>query len=114
MYDLISNSPLKEAYLDGKLHILRSFCNEYLVLFIDIYLCVCVCVCVSIVMKLRRKVYFIEFAALLLQRTMEEGQPDLVLKWGQSMFEFLNRCAFTIYLSVVTKEYVKDFSFKFI
>ncbi|KAI9542427.1 hypothetical protein NQZ68_020774 [Dissostichus eleginoides] len=59
LYDLISNSPLKEAYLD--------------------------------VMKLRRKVYFIEFAALLLQRTMEEGQPDLVLKWGQSMFQFLNR-----------------------
>ncbi|XP_033954837.1 cilia- and flagella-associated protein 54 [Pseudochaenichthys georgianus] len=59
LYDLISNSPLKEAYLD--------------------------------VMKLRRKVYFIEFAALLLQRTMEEGQPDLVLKWGQTMFQFLNR-----------------------
>ncbi|XP_042355674.1 cilia- and flagella-associated protein 54-like [Plectropomus leopardus] len=43
------------------------------------------------VMKLRRKVYFTEFAALLLQRAMEEGHPDLVLKWGQSMFEFLSR-----------------------
>ncbi|XP_059208284.1 cilia- and flagella-associated protein 54-like isoform X3 [Centropristis striata] len=42
-------------------------------------------------MKLRHKVYFTEFAALLLQRTMEEGHPDLVLKWGQSMFEFLSR-----------------------
>ncbi|XP_063751644.1 LOW QUALITY PROTEIN: cilia- and flagella-associated protein 54-like [Eleginops maclovinus] len=59
LYDVISNGPLKEAYLD--------------------------------VMKIRRKVYFIEFATLLLQRTMEEGQLDLVLKWGQSMFEFLNR-----------------------
>ncbi|XP_054482513.1 cilia- and flagella-associated protein 54-like [Anoplopoma fimbria] len=43
------------------------------------------------VMKLRRKVYFIEFAALILQRAMEEGHPDLVLKWGQSMFEYLSR-----------------------
>ncbi|XP_078122015.1 cilia- and flagella-associated protein 54 [Sander vitreus] len=59
MYDLISNSTLKDAYQD--------------------------------VMKHRRKVYFIEFAALLVQRTMEEGHPDLALKWGQSMFEFLSR-----------------------
>ncbi|XP_044078247.1 cilia- and flagella-associated protein 54-like [Siniperca chuatsi] len=59
LYDLISNSTLKDAYQD--------------------------------VMKLRRKAHFIEFAALLLQRTMEEGQPDLVLKWGQSIFEFLSR-----------------------
>ncbi|KAA8586963.1 hypothetical protein FQN60_000799 [Etheostoma spectabile] len=59
MYDLISNSTLKDAYQD--------------------------------VMKHRRKVYFIEGAALLIQRTMEEGHPDLVLKWGQSMFEFLSR-----------------------
>ncbi|XP_045896455.1 cilia- and flagella-associated protein 54-like isoform X2 [Micropterus dolomieu] len=43
------------------------------------------------VMKHRRKAYFIEFAALLLQRTMEEGHPDLVLKWGQCTFEFLSR-----------------------
>ncbi|KAM9348845.1 cilia- and flagella-associated protein 54 [Symphorus nematophorus] len=43
------------------------------------------------VMKLRREVYFMEFAALLLQRAMEEGHPDLVLKWGQSIFEFLSR-----------------------
>ncbi|XP_034745298.1 cilia- and flagella-associated protein 54-like isoform X2 [Etheostoma cragini] len=59
MYDLISNSTLKDAYQD--------------------------------VMKHRREAYFIEFAALLIQRTMEEGHPDLVLKWGQSMFEFLSR-----------------------
>ncbi|XP_067350709.1 cilia- and flagella-associated protein 54-like isoform X2 [Channa argus] len=44
-----------------------------------------------LVMKLRRKAYFTEYAALLLQRTMEEGHPDFVLKWGQSMFEFLSR-----------------------
>ncbi|XP_018547690.1 cilia- and flagella-associated protein 54 isoform X2 [Lates calcarifer] len=43
------------------------------------------------VMKLRRKAFFTEYAALLLQRTMEEGHPDLVLKWGQSIFEFLSR-----------------------
>ncbi|XP_029304212.1 cilia- and flagella-associated protein 54 [Cottoperca gobio] len=43
------------------------------------------------VMKVRRKVYFIEFAALLLRRTMEEGYLELVLKWGQSMLEFLSR-----------------------
>ncbi|XP_051257635.1 cilia- and flagella-associated protein 54-like isoform X3 [Dicentrarchus labrax] len=43
------------------------------------------------VMKLRRKTYFVEIAALLLQRTMEEGHPDLVLKWGQSILEFLSR-----------------------
>ncbi|XP_070839803.1 cilia- and flagella-associated protein 54 [Chaetodon trifascialis] len=59
LYDLISNSKLKDAYQD--------------------------------VMKLRRKAYFIEFAALLLQRTMEEGHTDLVLKWGQSIFGFLSR-----------------------
>lgn len=55
--------------------------------------------CVSlIVMKLLRKVYFTEFAALLLQRTMKEGHIDLVLEWGQSMFQFLSRCAFNIKL----------------
>ncbi|CAK6953846.1 cilia- and flagella-associated protein 54-like [Scomber scombrus] len=43
------------------------------------------------VMKLRRKAYFIEFAALLIQRTMEEGHTDLVLKWGQTILEFLCR-----------------------
>lgn len=65
------------------------------------------CVFVSallIVMKLRRKACFIEFAVLLLQRTMEEGHTDLVLKWGQSIFEFLSRCAFTIYLFPDYKE----------
>ncbi|XP_039888994.1 cilia- and flagella-associated protein 54-like isoform X3 [Simochromis diagramma] len=46
------------------------------------------------VMKLRRKVYFTEFAALLLQRTMKEGHIDLVLEWGQSMFQFLSSFLF--------------------
>ncbi|XP_073335740.1 cilia- and flagella-associated protein 54 [Pagrus major] len=59
LYNLITNSTLKDAYQG--------------------------------VMKLRRKAYFIEFAALLLQRTMEEGHTDLVLKWGQSIFKFLSR-----------------------
>ncbi|XP_030294030.1 cilia- and flagella-associated protein 54 isoform X2 [Sparus aurata] len=59
LYDVITNSTLKDAYQD--------------------------------VMKLRHKAHIIEFAALLLQRTMEEGQPDLVLKWGQSIFKFLAR-----------------------
>ncbi|XP_041808606.1 cilia- and flagella-associated protein 54-like [Chelmon rostratus] len=59
LYELISNSKLKDAY--------------------------------QAVMKLRRKAYFVEFAALLLQRTMEEGHTDLVLQWGQSIFEFLSR-----------------------
>ncbi|XP_061596722.1 cilia- and flagella-associated protein 54-like [Cololabis saira] len=39
----------------------------------------------------RKKSYFLESAKLLLQRTMEEGQPDLVLKWGRSMLAFLSR-----------------------
>ncbi|XP_071372086.1 cilia- and flagella-associated protein 54, partial [Centroberyx affinis] len=43
------------------------------------------------VMKFRRKACFIEFAALLLQRTMEENQPDLVIQWGENIFEFLSR-----------------------
>nr|XP_043899051.1 cilia- and flagella-associated protein 54-like isoform X4 [Solea senegalensis] len=43
------------------------------------------------VMKLRRKAYFTEYAALLLKRTMEEGDPDRVLKWGQNILEFLSR-----------------------
>ncbi|KAG7217286.1 hypothetical protein INR49_027830 [Caranx melampygus] len=43
------------------------------------------------VMKVRRNAHFAEYAAVLLQRTMEEGHPDLVLKWGQSIFEFLSR-----------------------
>ncbi|XP_029029514.1 cilia- and flagella-associated protein 54-like isoform X2 [Betta splendens] len=43
------------------------------------------------VMKLRHKAYFIEYAALLLQRTKEEGHVDLVLEWGQSMLKFLCR-----------------------
>lgn len=43
-------------------------------------------------MKLRWKEYFVELAALLLQRTLEEGNPELVLKWGQSIFECLSRC----------------------
>ncbi|XP_070700150.1 cilia- and flagella-associated protein 54 [Pempheris klunzingeri] len=43
------------------------------------------------VMKLRRRPYFLEFATLLLQRSMDEGHPDLVLKWGQSIFEFISR-----------------------
>ncbi|XP_065819323.1 cilia- and flagella-associated protein 54 isoform X4 [Labrus bergylta] len=59
LYDLISNSPLKDAYQE--------------------------------LMKLKRKAYFTEFAAILLQRTMEEGNPDLVLKWGQNILEFLSR-----------------------
>ncbi|XP_062414184.1 cilia- and flagella-associated protein 54-like [Pungitius pungitius] len=42
------------------------------------------------VMKLRHKVYFIEFAALILQRALEEGHPNLVLKWGQTMLDFLS------------------------
>lgn len=45
-------------------------------------------------MKLGCKAYFTEYAALLLQRTVEEGHPDLVLEWGQSIFEFLSRYSF--------------------
>lgn len=43
-------------------------------------------------MKLRWKEYFVELAALLHQRTLEEGNAELVLKWGQSIFECLSRC----------------------
>ncbi|KAM6907603.1 cilia- and flagella-associated protein 54 [Xenentodon cancila] len=47
---------------------------------------------VKSVMKHRNKTYFLEFATLLLQRTMEEGHPDLVLNWGQIILKFLSRC----------------------
>ncbi|XP_028277985.1 cilia- and flagella-associated protein 54 [Parambassis ranga] len=43
------------------------------------------------VLKLKKKTFFIEFAALLLQRTMEEGHPQLVLEWGQSIFQIISR-----------------------
>ncbi|KAM6983519.1 cilia- and flagella-associated protein 54 [Tautogolabrus adspersus] len=59
LYDLISNSPLKDAYQE--------------------------------LTKLKRKAYFTEFAAILLQRTMEESNPDLVIKWGQNILEILSR-----------------------
>lgn len=48
------------------------------------------------VTKVRHKTYFMELAALLLQRTMEEGDYDLVLKWGQNLLEYISRCAFTM------------------
>ncbi|XP_041865069.1 cilia- and flagella-associated protein 54-like isoform X4 [Melanotaenia boesemani] len=44
----------------------------------------------EIVMKLKRKTYFLEFAALLIQRTLEEGHPGLVLDWGRNVFQFLS------------------------
>uniref|UniRef100_A0A3P9PWW2 Cilia and flagella associated protein 54 n=1 Tax=Poecilia reticulata TaxID=8081 RepID=A0A3P9PWW2_POERE len=43
------------------------------------------------VIKLQRKKYFLEFATLLLRRTMEEGSPDLVLDWGLAIFQALSR-----------------------
>ncbi|XP_019941027.1 cilia- and flagella-associated protein 54 [Paralichthys olivaceus] len=59
LYEVISSSPLKDAYDN--------------------------------VMKVRCKAYFTEYAALLLQRSMEEGHSELVLKWGKLIFEFLSR-----------------------
>ncbi|XP_056140205.1 cilia- and flagella-associated protein 54 [Lampris incognitus] len=43
------------------------------------------------VMKSRQKLYFIEFAALLLQRAMEENQLHLVIRWGEKIFACLCR-----------------------
>ncbi|XP_016529392.1 cilia- and flagella-associated protein 54 isoform X1 [Poecilia formosa] len=43
------------------------------------------------VIKLQRKKYFLEFASLLLRRTMEEGSPDQVLEWGLAIFQALSR-----------------------
>ncbi|KAM4620352.1 cilia- and flagella-associated protein 54 [Polymixia lowei] len=43
------------------------------------------------VMKFRHKACFVEFAALLLQRTMEEDQPDQVIQWGQDIFACICR-----------------------
>ncbi|XP_015238280.1 PREDICTED: cilia- and flagella-associated protein 54 [Cyprinodon variegatus] len=43
------------------------------------------------VMKLTGKTYFLEFAVLLLQRTLEEGRADLVLICGQNIHEVLSR-----------------------
>ncbi|XP_074528634.1 cilia- and flagella-associated protein 54 [Halichoeres trimaculatus] len=43
------------------------------------------------VTKVRYKACFIELATLLLQRTMEEGEHDLVLKWGQNILDYLSR-----------------------
>ncbi|XP_069567775.1 cilia- and flagella-associated protein 54 [Brachyistius frenatus] len=42
------------------------------------------------VMKLRGKACFIEFASQLLQRSLEEGQSELVLTWGYNIFQFLS------------------------
>nr|XP_057944060.1 cilia- and flagella-associated protein 54-like isoform X3 [Doryrhamphus excisus] len=41
------------------------------------------------VMHLRNHSNFIEFSALLLQRALEEGHPELVIQWGQAIFDFL-------------------------
>lgn len=46
------------------------------------------------VMKLRSKPYYLEVAAHLLQRALEEGHTRLVLKWGKSFFQSLSRSAF--------------------
>ncbi|XP_032432607.1 cilia- and flagella-associated protein 54 [Xiphophorus hellerii] len=43
------------------------------------------------VIKLQRKKYFLEFASLLLRRTLEEGSPELVLDWGLAIFQALSR-----------------------
>lgn len=88
LYDMISKSSLKDAYKGGKWHAhMHSFNHLFLRLLTPSFLFVLP------VMKLRWKEYFIELAALLLQRTLEEGNPELVLKWGQSIFECLSRCA---------------------
>lgn len=46
------------------------------------------------VTKLRSKPYYLEVAAQLLQRAMEEGHTGLALKWGKSLFQSLSRSAF--------------------
>lgn len=51
-------------------------------------------------MKLRSKPDFLELAAQLLQRAMDEGHPDLVLKWGEAVFQSLSRSAFIISIIV--------------
>lgn len=52
------------------------------------------------VMKLRSKPYFLEVAAQLFQRAVEEGHTRLVLKWGKSLFQSLSRSAFITRLLV--------------
>ncbi|XP_029957087.1 cilia- and flagella-associated protein 54 [Salarias fasciatus] len=42
------------------------------------------------VMTLTRNPYFAELSALLLQRAMEEGHPNLVLDWGKAIFQILS------------------------
>ncbi|XP_077402899.1 cilia- and flagella-associated protein 54 isoform X1 [Vanacampus margaritifer] len=44
-----------------------------------------------IVMQLGSHPNFVEISALLLQRALEEGQLDLVLQWGKTIFGFLAR-----------------------
>ncbi|XP_034034310.1 cilia- and flagella-associated protein 54-like [Thalassophryne amazonica] len=43
------------------------------------------------VIKHRHEAYFIEIAAVLLQRTMEENHPELVKKWGKKILGFVSR-----------------------
>ncbi|CAB1315774.1 unnamed protein product [Coregonus sp. 'balchen'] len=42
-------------------------------------------------MKFKRKACFMEFAVLLLQRTMQEDHLELVLQWGHDIFGWLSR-----------------------
>lgn len=67
-------------------------------------------------MKLRRKKYFLEFGALLLQRTMEEGSSNLVLDWGNSILQVLSRFALLTFKSshIFVQDKMTSFHFTFI
>lgn len=52
-------------------------------------------------MELKLKPCFSEYAALVLQRTLEEGEPDLVVKWAPTVFELISRYIYLfIYLTL--------------
>ena len=105
LYDLITNSALKVAYKEGKGHTHILGILSWIITFVFSQLCF---FCVFLlVIKHRCKPYFLELASLLLQRTMEEGHTDLMLKWGKKILEFIFRCGFVMYL-------LKDFRFYFI
>lgn len=83
----------KDAYL----YFMDSWYCEFTPVFFCVFLSV---------MKLRPKPYFTELAAHLLKRTMDEGRPDLVLKWGESIFQCLPRYAFILYILKYLKEII--------
>lgn len=52
----------------------------------------CVSMCIfPTVMKFKRVSCFMEFAALLLQKALQEDQLEVLIQWGQEIFSWIKR-----------------------